>query len=276
MAEKKVVQYSSSFESGSAGGAGDPQAAARKLQLACVLIAVAILLLLFRSCSCEKEQTGNVTTVTHRLQNAAVVLGAHLATVAPGSDLLLITSPRNSNDYRQDMIEAIQAGIETGAGGKCKIRALDAPVVPSHVVEAIRAKRGDEAADNWNAPLDAWFTADVLRETIERHPECSVAVSMVGLPDDFESVIPDEENLLRPAAKLAVLGGPLPDAAVIEKAFAKGVLLGAVVPRGDTEADLPAGLADDVQAEFARHHKLLTAENTIPAAKGDPSRRPTR
>lgn len=211
-----------------------------------VLFAVCGLLVLiglFR-CACDSsEQRATVTRDAHALTGRARELGAYLGTEVPDARVLLLTRPRGSGLYSEDIVDFAYDGLAAGlsaSGGD--VEDYDAPLFDEQA--ARKLIEDDEEMpdlDRWQPRLGVWLDRRTFAEVVKRYPECNLVVSLIGLPVKTERELTRLASELR-GTKVAVLAGPLPEPDLVKKAFERDVLVAAVVP-GTCEFDDQSGTA---------------------------------
>jgi len=207
--------------------------AERKQQktIAAAALLVVGLLLLARSGCGPRDEPGSVSTKARQAEQAAEILGRHLARACPRAKVLLITDPPDSGDYREELVDAATRGLKRGfRKTKCSLKAVDAPrfsglyVPPPHPSSPFHGP----TKSKWLPSTNEWFIADALFQVVAEHPKCNLAISMIGLPIDGEApALPKTKK--GEDVKLAVLMGELGRPKFTAKLFAKGTLTGAMV-----------------------------------------------
>jgi hypothetical protein len=190
-----------------------------------------VLVGLFR-CACDSsEQRATVARGTHALIGRARELGAYLGTRIPDARVLLLTRPRKSGLYSEDIVDFAYDGLKAGlrvSGGD--VEEFDGPQFDEHAARKL-LKDGEEMPDldRWQPRLGVWLDRRTFVEAVKRYPECNLVVSLIGLPVSTEKELRQLSTDLG-GKKVAVLAGPLPEPDLVEKAFARDVLVAAVVP----------------------------------------------
>lgn len=177
----------------------------------------------------------------------AFVLGRILAETLPGRKALIITGwDSNNEDIIQKQITSLENGlspeITVAAVERVKIKLIKQ--IDKRVIE-------DDAVEKFN-------------EVINVHPECEIIISMVGLPQDFESLdIYELDDNSRPV--LALLDGLIFS---LEEAIRDGFISIAVAyrPGWTLYPDLP----DDPKKLFNMRYLAITPKNVDEMKKYHP------
>jgi len=102
------------------------------------------------------------------LRLCAKVLGQHLATDYPDVKAVIVTEPLD--DGNRHTYKPLIAGLREGYGRGLEVLGVEAP----------------EGLEGFNPMLeDVWPDVDNFTEVIDRHPDCELVISFVGLPVDF-------------------------------------------------------------------------------------------
>ena len=195
----------------------------------------------------EKEQ--------RYLEAAAEFLGTYIATNHPGSRILLIRdpiTPDNERRYRR-MTELLKRGLAERAS-------IDSSDSPMH--GRVSALSENESISDEDDP----FTAVALDLTIERHSNCNLVISLIGLPPDYRDMrfweLPSEK---RP--KLIILfGNPHRLKNAIETGYISAIITFNPKFENDLERDLPRSAME----RFFQRFLLINRENIHFITKDNP------
>ncbi|GEM_PF-3352993 len=175
------------------------------------------------------------------------VLGKYIAIKHPGAKLLLVVDkPRNGDVRTPKMLEAFKKGLS----GKAKIEAAETPEI-SQVNGRILKPEEIELM-----PLQEMLTADSFDRLVEKHPDCTLIVSFLGLPNDADKMkIWSMEPAKRP--KIALVNGAYYNLKnVIQSGAVTAVV--AVSPKA-MFSDEPA--PPNMKSAFDKRYLLITPDN---------------
>lgn len=148
-------------------------------------------------------------------------------------------------------------GLQRGFGDKVKLQAVVYPELKPEAQQAPQAVEIDPASPT---PLSYLVAEDAFDKLLQAHPDCTLAVSLIGLPWALDRLAawradsPVRFALLFP--DLRMVGGP----EVVRQAVHRGKLVAFVLPRPGAPPE-QAPWQKDAQAEFQRRFILVTPEN---------------
>lgn len=190
---------------------------------------------------------------------ATRVLAEYLAKKNPTEPVLVISNPFSQRKGRTAQVQSYQeagvAGLRKGFGGKVELKVVFPELKPE-----VLTNPGSISVDpNSTTPLSFLVAERAFDDLIRKHPECRLAVTLIGLPVNLAAV----EGWTKPGApKFALL---LPDwrvigtRAAIQDAFTSGKIAAAVMDKPDA----PQNSAENpgpYQEEFAKRYLLVTPE----------------
>ncbi len=177
------------------------------------------------------------------------MLGKELAATAPNSKTLLIVEKSRANDERTPAL--IQA-FKDGAAGKLTIAAMATPTVTWPEGRQPKPEEMDMM------PMNEMLKAKDYNDVINKHPDCNLIVSFIGLPMDVEELnvwtLPPEK---RP--KLGLINCAYHN---LKNAIKSGVVV-AVVGINPTAKFDEQPAPRDPKAAFERRYILITPENVV-------------
>ena len=232
--------------------------------LAAVLVVAATLallpVLLTRGCERRRHAPAAETiTRTRRAQAAGAILGEYLAQQLPGRRALVVTAAGTSDKNTRKLTAAWLRGLRLGFGDRVQLKAKDSPEFPPALDAAIAGADGAKRnPSDWAPPLQYWYTADVLDSLIDSHPECTLVITLVGLPPDFHRMRAWERT---DAGKLhiVVATGWTPTLADLMRA---GRVMAAVCHKPGRLSELPARIQGrELAGVFSRYYRLVTPAN---------------
>jgi|YelNatPaOPRAMG01_1025707.scaffolds.fasta_scaffold00775_20 hypothetical protein len=194
-------------------------------------------------------------------QLATEGLAAYLAERFAGERALVIANPFTQRPglakgiYAQE--QAGVHGVQRGFGNKIK---LEAVVFPELKAEALQAPQTIEIDPASPTPLSFLVAEDAFDKLLQAHPDCTLVVSLIGLPWALDRVAawqahsPVKFGLLFP--DLRMLGGP----EAVRQAVHQGKLAAFVLHRPGAPPE-QASWAKDARAEFERRFILVTPQN---------------
>lgn len=196
-------------------------------------------------------------------------LADYLAAHHAGQRALVVSNPftqrKDANPAIFDTEEAGLRGLREGLAGKV----ASIIVWPELKPEALADPRALIAGRETVTPLSYCVTTDAFDKLTRTHPDCTLIISLVGLPAELDRC--EAWNRIG-APKFALLLPDLSivgDASAVEAAFKSGKLLACVLRK-------PGGLADHApghgsfKIEFEQRFVLLTAENAGPLLEANP------
>jgi hypothetical protein len=177
------------------------------------------------------------------------MLGKELAATAPNSKTLLIVEKTRANDERTPAL--IQA-FKDGAAGKLNITAMVTPTVTWPEGRQPKPEEMDMM------PMNEMLKAKDYNDVINKHTDCNLIVSFIGLPMDVEELT----LWSMPADKRPKLG--LINCAYHNlKTAIKAGVVAAVVGINPTAKFDEQPAPKDPQAAFDRRYILITPENVV-------------
>lgn len=184
-------------------------------------------------------------------QQAMELLGARIAELRPGSQVLALSNPFTREtgflDERNQYERAGLRGLREGLGRRSSVTVVFPEIRPDYFTDPQSVVIPPESS----TPLSFLMRAASVNELADAHPECRVIVSLIGLPVGVERLKIWEEQDPRSFAlllpDLRVLG-PAPRAV---EAFQRGKLLAAVVM--DSESNAPLVVTASNVLEVLRH-----------------------
>lgn len=165
--------------------------------------------------------------------------GDYLKTTFPGKKVLLVADPGfEKNDNVKKLADALQAGY----GGEV---VTDTVQLPGNQADA-------------PMPLYMMMKAADFDAMVDKHPDCGVIVTTVGLPQDANRLKFMKQSAdKRPALFLMSLpSGPVPG---IMAALQSGIITGLIISNPDAKYDVPA--PSDPMKAFDIRYVLVTKEN---------------
>jgi hypothetical protein len=172
----------------------------------------------------------------------AVILGRDIAATYPNSKVLIVTGPNfEKNTRTMKLIDGLKAGL--GSAAQCEIDFPEPKVKDPNMPE-----------DGF--PIEEMMKAGDFDAILAKHPDCTMVVSVIGLPRDAEKMTvwqkPADE---RP--KFALLSG---DIHQYQNAIKSGAIVAAVTYcPGVKFSEDPA--PEDPKAAFDLRYLLVTPKN---------------
>lgn len=192
---------------------------------------------------------------THRLiQNElayskarAVIVGQHLATKYPGSKALVITDGSEPlNKSQEQLLEGFKQGIGS------------AIIIES--AEGLPIDKNPKKPEDYR-PMEEMMSAALFDKLIAKHPNCTLVVSLIGLPYDVPNMtlwkMPESA---RP--KVALLTG---DIHQLKAAIMASYIVAAVSMRPDLK-NIEEKAPSDPKKAFDIRYLLITPENVAKIA----------
>ncbi len=203
----------------------------------------------------------------HRVEHLALsqrevatqVLAEYLAQKNPAKQVLVISNPYSQMKGRPEQVHSYQeagvAGLRKGFGGKVELKVVFPELKPE-----VLTNPGSISVDpNSTTPLSFLVAERAFDDLIRQHPDCQLAVTLIGLPVNLAAV----EAWTKPGApKFALL---LPDwrvvgtRAAIRDAFTSGKIAAAVMDKPDAPQNFSVN-PGSYQEEFAKRYSLVTPE----------------
>ena len=193
---------------------------------------------------------------------AARGLAEELVRTQPSGTRTLVLS--NPFTQRADVAKAIAemeqaglAGIRDGLGTQLTVGAV---VFPELNAEAQQNPAALLTGIETTTPVSFLVAPDAFDKLIKQHSDCTVVISLIGLPGDLAAC-----EAWKPASpvKFALLlpdFRSITDSATILQAMKSGKLVAFVLPKpGAPDNNVPA--AGDWKEEFERRFQLVTAAN---------------
>lgn len=253
-------------EAGRSPGGNASTGRHRRLKVAAAaLFAVCAIALLIRvGCAPARHQLDH-TAEAERLKRDARVLAAAVRESGSYKAVLLLTRPKRSSGYVQELVDAARKGLRQGFGEGIEIAGADAPEFTEEVAMRASGKPLKDLPDlsKWLPPIGYWFDGEVLADAAEAHPECGLIVSMVGLPQTsgLAAVLDTPVAQGDTFPHLAILKGPLPSPTDARRLFERETLIAAVVQGSCWASVYPEKADSEFQSEFQSSRTLLTLEN---------------
>ncbi len=232
----------------------------------CAALAVLILLMVVLSTGEQKDRKPSYEPEAQKLNTAGKVMGHFLRKQRDDSRVLLITRPERSHAFHKKVIRAAEEGLESGLKDTGSVEAVEGVRFTRERAERLAAELGRtvENIDKWLPPLAHWYTPDVLYGVVQRHPECNVVVSMVGIPYRNSDEVEEVERLFsfENSPPLLVLHGPVPSPQMgVRSLFKSGTLMAAVVRQNCLGYDYNRLDKPALLSRFEENHTMMTAEN---------------
>ncbi len=191
---------------------------------------------------------------------ATRALAEALVKTRAGRRALVVTNPFASRQGVDRSIPAMEAaglrGLKEGFGGAV---VLEQPAFPELKPEAQSNPRAVAIDPESTTPLSYLMSDQAIDGLVERHPQCDLIVSLVGLPAALDRVQcwqtpgPPRFGLLLPDLRL------LGNAAAIRNAVKNGKLAAFVLARPDAPG--AEKLGSDSAAEIEKRFLVVTVEN---------------
>ncbi|MFA6292909.1 MAG: hypothetical protein WC637_14060 [Victivallales bacterium] len=236
----------------------DPKAGPIALVLLLIIIASTIAILV-RLANQDVKGEQPVSEELFYSRVSGVMLGRYLARTAPGSNALIITYDRNSEN---SLLDASMDGIREGLGGKVRIAAIDSPIKPAPLKASEKTKISPEKM----LYLSRKVQSNNLDQVIARHPECNLVISLIGLPKDANKMLiftikPEK----RP--KLALLSSNI---SMMKDRIAQGDINVAIINRPDY---IPGKnkIPKDIELAFDKRFLVVTPDSVKAVASDYPS-----
>jgi hypothetical protein len=198
-------------------------------------------------------------SIEERTRIAGAYLGQYLANRYPQAQALVVVPPVVRPSYRHQTTTAWLAGLREGLAGRVTIQAEEAPELPV-TVDASVGQTGSHRhlPRGWAPPLQFWYSAEVLDRLVDKHPDCNLIISLVGLPSNCRAMqLWRREDSRRP--KVAVASGSV---AGLAELLAAQLVVAAVDSGASRIEDLP-DTTSEFAVPFARHWRLLTPDNLV-------------
>jgi hypothetical protein len=184
-------------------------------------------------------------------------LGEHLAEKFPGQRALLISNPFTTNaNTASDIVATEKAGIDGFKEGLKDNLVLETVAFPELKPEARTNPRAVFIDGETTTPLSFLVSPDAFDKLASQHPQCSLFVSLIGLPANVKELRCWQEE----KPKFALL---LPDlrfvgnATAVKQSLQKGKITAIVLQRPGAPS-VHSGVS---QTDFDRLFILVTAEN---------------
>jgi hypothetical protein len=180
------------------------------------------------------------------------MLGKELAEKVPGAKTLLIVEKTRPND---DRTPALLQAFKDGAAGKLTIAASVTPTVTWPDGRQPKPEEMDMM------PMNEMLKAKDYNDVIDKHSDCNLVVSFIGLPMDIEelrvwTIAPDK----RP--KLGLINCAYHN---LKNAIKSGVVV-AVVGINPTAKFDEQPAPKESKAAFERRYIMITPENVVQMA----------
>jgi hypothetical protein len=200
---------------------------------------------------------------THGLADFLVSHGA-------GKKALILANPFTQRPGRPAEIYDFEAaGLEGLRRGFGKTIALGAIEYPALRPDYLRNPDSVRIAPQTTTPLSYLVAEDAFDMLAQRHPDCDLVVSLIGLPANLRRVQLWQKSggprlaLLLPDLRL------IGDQAAVRAAFRSGKIAATVLNKpGAPAEDIPIGR--DTKAEFERRYLLVTADTIDSLIKAYP------
>lgn len=195
---------------------------------------------------------------------SAEILGQHLATAVPGGKAFVIVEDKNnSSEHQTTRIDALKRGLGTS------VTVIDVDSPDLTLGTEPKAEEGAEVDPNappaapappedmmMMMPIQEMMRAIHFNDMIDRHSDCNLVISFIGLPRDVaDMTIWGMDPETRP--KLALLQG---EVHALKNAIISGAIVAAVAYRPDAKFDEDAP-PKELQAAFDKRYILITPEN---------------
>ncbi len=185
-------------------------------------------------------------------------LGQEIAKRNPGAKILIIKPPSVVSEKAQLVRDKQELGLKDGLAGKATILAE---------VE-LASGMDPQSPEAMGYVPGGGLTAEKFDEYIEDHMDCTVVLSMVGMPPDLQEMelwkkIEDKEDV----PKLALVGANVYPLKPLFQADVISVALHNKPARFDPNADVP----EDEQAAFDTRFILITKDSVDELSKTYPN-----
>lgn len=180
------------------------------------------------------------------------MLGKQLAEKVPNAKVLLIVEKTRPND---DRTPALIQAFKDGAAGKLTIAASDTPTVTWPEGKQPKPEEIDMM------PMNEMLKAKDYNDVINKHPDCNLVVSFIGLPMDVEQL-----NIWDMAADKRPKLGLINCAYHNLKNAIKSDVVVAVVGINPTAKFDEQPAPKDPKAAFDRRYIMITPENVVQMA----------
>lgn len=192
---------------------------------------------------------------------AARGLVEELGRMNPGGRILVLSNPFVKLPGTAPEIAAMEqagiAGVQSGAGQALTVGAI---AVPELRPEARENPAAELAGINTTTPVSFLMAPDAIDKLVKQHADCSLVVSLVGLPAElsacqawntpggpkFAFLLPDFRGIA--------------DRATITQAMKSGKVAACVLPRPGAPGN-DGRVSGDFPAEFEKRFVLVTARN---------------
>jgi hypothetical protein len=221
--------------------------------LTLVLLAVCLGLWFFRHPNAQRN-------AWHVRELATQGLAQYLAQSFPGSRVLVISNPfTQQQGMRADIVAMELAGVRGLQRGLGSAVALDPVAFPELKPAAWTDPRSLVTDPETSTPLSFLVADEAFDTLVRQHPQCSLVVSLIGLPAKLDRV----KCWQAPSPKFALLLPDLRcigDAAAVASAVKRGKLAAFVLPKPDAPgAESPP--QGDFNVEFEKRFLLVNAKN---------------
>ncbi len=228
-------------------------------------IAAVILLVVILLTRGPKDERPSYKPHARKLNTAGKVMGNYLQKHHPDSRVLLVTRPEKSPAFHPDVVKAAKQGLNAGMNDSGEIIAADGPRFTQRRAERLAQKMETQVRniDKWRPPLGYWFTPEVLQSIVQRHPECNVVVSMIGIPSLSGQQVQKFQQRFsgKGMPVIAVLHGPIPSSSSLGSLFHSDIVTAAVVRRSCISLDYTALEQATLLSEFEEYHTMITPDN---------------
>lgn len=171
------------------------------------------------------------------------VLGDYLKGKFPGEKILVVADRNFAKDKRSErLVDALKKGLG--------VNDIEVDTI------VLESKGKGPAEEEFMMPLEEMMTAKDFDKLLEKHQDCKLVITMIGLPRDANN-LKSLKMTKDKRPKIALLNG---DIHSMQGAIASGIIVGAVSYKPGVKYTEDAA-PKDVKAAFEQRYLLVTPEN---------------
>jgi len=197
------------------------------------------------------SSSGSSNVEMQYLRVSTEKLGKYVAEKFPNSKILIIHEPSSTSG--QERRDALINGLKEGLGAAGTVVATDEPEIPASL-KANMGSGGPGQEGEMMAPMEMWYTAKAFDALVEKHKDCDMVVTLIGLPPQEAARLKFWK--MKPRPKLVIAGGSIYE---YKAAFAQQLINAAVAynPAAVYDSNKPPS---DLDEAFNKRYVLVTPE----------------